>query len=220
MDGAADRFGPDAGHRAPPLARWQARQRVAVRLDPCVGGPVSACCDSSLRITHGSRVWVRPEAIQPLVQRADQTRVAARLPSSKTRRLGEYADGSRPSVVFPSGTRCARHSSFTDRTNRSAYALQFGAAGGVRTTRTPAAASHRSTPLLYFGSRSHRRIRPSCSRPASPVACRRHWATTLHSGYGVHPMTWTRRDWTSSRNATVVRERHAPPRLPVTSCPR
>ena len=46
----------------------------------------------------------------------------------------------------PSGTIRFRHSSFTDRTNRSAYALQFGAQGGVRTTHAlrplPATARH------------------------------------------------------------------------------
>jgi len=39
-----------------------------------------------------------------------------------------------------------KHSSFTERTSRSAKALQFGARGGVRTTRTPAVASHGSNP--------------------------------------------------------------------------
>jgi hypothetical protein len=49
-------------------------------------------------------------------------------------------------------------------------ALPFGALGGVRTMCTPAVASHCSTALLHFGSRSHNDRRPSDNRPVSPAA--------------------------------------------------
>ena len=73
----------------------------------------------------------------------------------------------------------SRHSSLTDRTNRSAYALQFGAHGGVRATLTPAVASHCSTAPLHFGSRSHSNSRPSDNRTIFPAASRK---TLNHEG--------------------------------------
>ena len=104
----------------------------------------------------------------------------------------------------PSGTTRWRHSSFTDRTNRSACALQFGAPGGVRSTRTPAVESHCSTALLHFGSRSQTRILPLCRRASdSLLTDRRHWMTNASSGYGVEPRTCTRRDCNSIRNAVA-----------------
>ena len=74
----------------------------------------------------------------------------------------------------PSGTTRLRHSSFTDRTNRSACALQFGAHGGVRTTRTPVVASHCPTALLHFGSRSQTKPTLSQQSVRSSVTYRRH----------------------------------------------
>ena len=90
----------------------------------------------------------------------------------------------------------------TERTNRSACALQFGALGGVRTTRTPAVKSHCSTALLHFGSRSQTKIFPLCKRASdSFVTDRRHWMTKASSGYGVEPRICTRRDCNSITNA-------------------
>jgi hypothetical protein len=73
--------------------------------------------------------------------------------------VGDELSQSPTRVRFASGTTRCRRSSFTERTNRSACALQFGALGGVRTTRTPAVKSHCSTALLHFGSRSQTKTR-------------------------------------------------------------
>ena len=71
-----------------------------------------------------------------------------------------------------------------------ACALQFGAPGGVRSTRTPAVESHCSTALLHFGSRSQTRILPLCRRASdSLLTDRRLWMTNASSGYGVEPRT-------------------------------
>ena len=61
-------------------------------------------------------------------------------------------------------------SALIDRTKRSACALQCGAAGGARITRTPTSVRSTSIARLHFGSRSQIRTRPapSTSRPIKP----------------------------------------------------
>src|SRR4051812_11060771 len=60
-----------------------------------------------------------------------------------------------PEVASPSGMSRSRHSSFIDRTKRSAKAFAFGAAYGVCTTRIPPSASRSRTAAVHFASRSH-----------------------------------------------------------------
>ncbi len=49
-----------------------------------------------------------------------------------------------PKVPSPSGTTRSRHSVLIDRMKRSAWALQFGADAGVRTTEPPSSLNTRN----------------------------------------------------------------------------
>jgi hypothetical protein len=103
---------------------------------------------------------------------------------------------------IPKGTTRFRHSSLIDRTKRSACALQFGAAAGVRITRTPTVLSTSSIAWVRFGSRSQIRMRPSRSTSSdSPTRPRMACTTKALSGCGVDPSTHTRRVCSSMTNA-------------------
>ena len=77
-----------------------------------------------------------------------------------------------------------------ERTNRSAWALQFGARNGVCTTRTPAVSSRCRTAALHLRSRSQIRKRWPTRAPSTvSVKWRAIWSMNASSGQG-----WSRRD--------------------------
>jgi len=75
--------------------------------------------------------------------------------------VGDELSQSPPKVPFAERDDSIQALLFHRPDKPSACALQFGALGGVRVTRTPAVESHCSTAPLHFGSRSQTRIRPS-----------------------------------------------------------
>jgi hypothetical protein len=92
--------------------------------------------------------------------------------------------------------------SLTDRTKRSACALQFGARNGVRITRTPDVSSSSRTARLHFRSRSQVKTRCPSSTPSSAaVSWRTTWRTKASSGCGVEPTIETRRECSSITNS-------------------
>ena len=72
--------------------------------------------------------------------------------------LGECQQSS-PKAALPEEHQAIQTFFLIDLTNRSAYALQFGARCGVCTTRMPTSASRRRNATLHLVSRSQIRIR-------------------------------------------------------------
>jgi hypothetical protein len=93
----------------------------------------------------------------------------------------------------------SRHSSRIDRTNRSAWALAFGAWNGVRTTRTPAPSRRPRNPAVHLPSRSQISTLWPVRNPSTASARRRA---------PVRPQEGTPRRWPTWRRQDPIVSQH------------